>query len=102
MELEHMVRTRDPETSWDAAMSISEEKLSKVDVAILDLLAEKPRTDEELFVVYVTRGYTLVTPQRIRTARAHLVRANKVRDTNTTRKSRLGRKSTVWETVTNN
>lgn len=100
MTRKYWVRSRDPETSWDAG-GIDEEKVSLVSNAILALLSEKPRTDEELFKAYTTRGYPLVTPQRIRSARSQLVRMQKVRSTDTYRPTVLGYKSTVWEAINN-
>jgi hypothetical protein len=72
-----------------------------VQAAITEILLEKPRTDEEIFKAYITRGYPLVTPQRVRSARSQLVRLHKVRTTDTYRPTVLGYKSTVWEAVNN-
>lgn len=92
------VRTRDPRTSWDVA-PIDDDELTALKRAILALLAERPRTDSALIIGYAAAGHPFRTPQRIRTARAELVRKARVRDSGRDAPSPYGNRSTVWEIV---
>lgn len=92
------VRTRDPQASWDVA-PIAAVELTALKRAILALLQERPRTDSALIIGYAAAGHPFRTPQRIRTARAELVREARVRDSGRDAPSPYGNRSTVWEVV---
>lgn len=70
-DLEHAVRDRDPESSWEAA-AISRRDAQGVRDHVLAIIRERgPISDEGIYAVYRFEGGTR-TPQRVRTARAHL------------------------------
>lgn len=91
----------DSGTSTDAADLASPAKLGTVKTRVLDLLRERPCTDDELVAEYLARtahpAWPVVTPQRLRTARAALVREGSVRDSGAIGFSDLGNRATVWE-----
>ncbi len=90
----------DTGTSAEAADAATPAKLGTVRAAVLELLREHPSTDEELCARYAARGgprYPTVTDQRLRTARAHLVRDGAVRDTGALAFTSLGNRCTLWE-----
>lgn len=70
--LEQMVRSRDPQTSWDAAASISDDVLNELESFIVSSLRELPMADHELVEHAVWNFKFLVSPQRIRTVRKYL------------------------------
>lgn len=90
-------------TSDDAEGGASPERLGRVRAGILELLREHPGTDEDLAERYQERtshpAWPRVTDQRLRTARAHLVRAGLVRDSGALAFSTLGNRATLWEAV---
>lgn len=70
-QLERRVRSRDPETSWEAA-TIGKEAASEVRDFIVLFLSRRPAsTDDQIFAAYRAAGGRR-TPQRIRTARQEL------------------------------
>ena len=96
------VRSRDPETSWDAAGLQDESKADLVKGVIVTLLKTYgPLTDEELVdhfeaYTFMHAGVPRVTPQNIRTRRKALQTAGQVRDTGRRAPTRAGATATVW------
>jgi predicted phosphoadenosine phosphosulfate sulfurtransferase len=95
-------RATDPETSREAAESISADSVSETQKQILNLLYV-PMTDEQLVVRYLAwverenRGYA--SASGIRTRRAELVKKGLVEDTEERTKLASGRRAIVWRTV---
>ena len=70
-DLDRRVRTRDADTSWDAAR-ITRSGSEDVKARVLGIIRRHgPIHDEGIFAVYRLEGGTR-TPQRVRTARAQL------------------------------
>ncbi|MCU1598542.1 MAG: hypothetical protein JWQ47_2281 [Glaciihabitans sp.] len=70
-DLERRVRSREAETSWQAA-AISTADVKSVRAFVLQLLGRgRPLTDDEIYAVYRDAGGRR-TPQRLRTAREEL------------------------------
>jgi hypothetical protein len=87
-------RASDPETSHDAAQSISD--ISGDQQFILEWLNFLgPCTDEELLNSLPSER----SPSGVRTRRSELVAMNLVRDSGKRRKTRSGRNAIVWEAV---
>lgn len=96
------VRANDPNTSWEAASAQTPERVSRTKKAILLLLADGPRTDDELSAAYsrlstVEQDYKPVTPQAIRTSRHALEQAGLVTANPEPGRSMYGNPSTRWE-----
>jgi hypothetical protein len=70
-DLERRVRSREAETSWEAAAISAEAAGSVRDFVLHALALGKPLTDDEIFAMYRAAGGTR-TPQRVRTAREEL------------------------------
>ena len=71
--LERHVRSRDPETSWEAAQQISGHEWPDLLRQVLSIVADiGPATDDEIYREYIDREYPWRTPQRLRTARHDL------------------------------
>lgn len=91
----------DPGTSSTADLIANPEVLGWVKTAVLRILRQCPRTDDELVREYAARGphpyYPLVTAQRIRSARAQLVRDGLVVAAPMLGHSDLGNPAQVWE-----
>lgn len=100
------LRTRsmalDTDTSSDAAEVITRADMNRVRAAITVILSESgPLIDEQIIERYEARAgdhpsVPWVTPQRIRTARAELVRAGQVRDAEMMAFSSLGNRASAW------
>jgi hypothetical protein len=70
-DLERRVRSREAETSWQAA-TISAADVKSVRAFVLQLLGRgRPLTDDEIYAAYRDAGGRR-TPQRLRTAREEL------------------------------
>lgn len=109
--LERHVRSRDPETSWDAA-TIDADKwtalLANVYAIVRDI---GPATHDEIAAEYEQRGHPRVTPQRIRTACHDLVIGGArdfgrtrqfdpaIRRSEQTGKTAFGRRTQKWEAI---
>lgn len=91
----------DAGTSSSAADRASSSTIGLVKAGILEILATRPCTDDEIHDAYMARTahprFPVVTPQRLRTARVALVRAGLVRDSGQIAYSRLGNPATAWE-----
>lgn len=108
MNTKAMSHTHDPETSTIAARKVSQRRSARVRRAIVHLLAEKPRTDDELVAAYRSRAETERWPllpvmhevKRRRSdmhTRFHVVKPSTDDYGNkTTRPSTEGNPSTVW------
>jgi hypothetical protein len=71
-DLERAVRSRDPESSWEAAR-ITRSQSDTIKAFIREHLRKHgPQTDDQIFADYQLAGGNR-TPQRLRTARAALV-----------------------------
>ena len=106
------MRSRDPETSWDAAL-IAAEKWTALQSAVFDIIHEHgPVSHDEIVALYAERAdLPPVTPQRIRTACRSLVLGGAsdfgrvrefppvVRRAEETGKSRFGRRTQKWEAI---
>ena len=92
----------DTGTSTRADAVASKATRERVRAVITTILREHgAMTDEEIGEEYAKRAGShplvpVVTPQRIRTARASLVRDGLVRDSHALGFSRLGNRATVW------
>ena len=95
---EPVARRTDPDTSWDAARSTDDVKMTKVRQGIYDLLTEfGPMTDEEIWRGLIYRQLDSYTsPSGARTRRSELVAARKVRDTGLTKRGKTNRKMILW------
>lgn len=89
-----IARNTDPETSHEAAISVSGIRVSQQH--ILDALRSYgPATDEEIF----PRLPVPISPSGARTRRAELVAMGLVRDSGARRTTATGRKTIVWRAV---
>ena len=97
------VRSRDPGTSWDAALAQSGGGRRLLQGQILSLLTLRECGDEELVERVATRRRRQqmppVTPQNVRSRRHELRLQGLVRDTGRTVPTRAGRRATVWAAV---
>lgn len=93
-------RITDPATSFDAAMSIKTENISKTMKGILEILGNGPRHDEALEQTYnalsINKIYPYASPSGIRSRRSELVELGLVEDSGERVKTRSGRSSIVW------
>lgn len=101
-------RTSDPETSHEAAASISRKALSDGQRTILNLLRKfGPMTDEEILEELAEMGWR---NQKVRTASSARTRRKEItqddihkdrpiKDSGERRKTRSGRNAIVWEAV---
>jgi hypothetical protein len=88
-------RTTDPETSHEAAMSVT--NITPLKQEILQRLMT-PMTDTDLYQLLTTSSRLIVTESGVRSRRAELVQAGLVRDTGERVKLATGRKAIVWGT----
>jgi|TARA_B100002052_G_scaffold233018_1_gene216003 hypothetical protein len=88
-------------TSSTADLIANPEVLGWVKTAVLRILRQCPRTDDEIIREYNARVphpyFPQVTPQRIRTARAQLVRDGLVVEAPMLGHSDLGNPAAIWE-----
>jgi hypothetical protein len=85
---------QDPETSFAAARSIDDKKLSGTQKLVLWALKQGPAIDEEL--VGRVHQHTRISPQSIRSRRAELVRRGLVVDSGKRRLTQFQREAVVW------
>jgi hypothetical protein len=88
-------RTTDPETSHEAAMSVT--NITPLKQEILQRLMT-PMTDTDLYQLLTISSRLIVTESGVRSRRAELVQAGLVRDTGERVKLATGRRAIVWET----
>jgi hypothetical protein len=88
-------RTTDPETSHEAAMSVT--NITPLKQEILQRLMT-PMTDTDLYQLLTISSRLIVTESGVRSRRAELVQAGLVRDTGERVKLATGRKAIVWGT----
>ena len=88
-------RTTDPETSHEAAMSVT--NITPLKYEILQRLMT-PMTDTDLYQLLTTNSRLIVTESGVRSRRAELVQAGLVRDTGERIKLATGRRAIVWGT----
>ena len=86
-------RRTDPGTSHEAAASVGD--LTQAQQAILEIIAERPRTDEEVYAVVVARGLR-ISVSGTRTRRRELVDAGLVEDSGQVKLTGVGRRTIVW------
>jgi hypothetical protein len=102
-DIRHLSHRTDPETSSTAALQLDAQGRASLKEALIDLLAEKPRTDDELAAVYRHRaevnGWPLILDlHSVARRRSELVHKHDVvRDSGDRRLSNMGRKAVVWE-----
>ena len=94
--LERRVRSTDPDTSWEAAASITPAALSDLQKWVLATLTAKAMTDGELVDASLHAG-RYATPQRIRTARKELTDAGRVEWSGLCSLTTYSRKTQIWE-----
>jgi hypothetical protein len=88
-------RTTDPETSHEAAESVT--NITPLKQEILQRLMT-PMTDADLIEVIRTSSRLIVTESGVRSRRAELVQAGLVKDTGARVKLATGRNAIVWTT----
>jgi len=88
-------RTTDPETSHEAAMSVT--NITPLKYEILQRLMT-PMTDTDLYQLLTTNSRLMVTESGVRSRRSELVQAGLVRDTGERVKLATGRRAIVWGT----
>lgn len=89
-------RATDPNTSHEAAESISNEAVEASEKFVLETLrACGPITDEDVFDLAVIAGHRW-SPSRLRTARAQLVRKGLVSATEFYARTTFGRRAIRW------
>lgn len=93
--LERMVRSNDPDTSWEAAASIAADALTDLQNWILTTLTAKAMTDGELVDACLHSGRR-ATPQRVRTARKELVIQGRVEWTGSYSLTQYQRRTQTW------
>ena len=93
--VERMVRSRDADTSWEAAASISPDVLNELESFVMVSLRELPQADHELVASAHWGGFR-VTPQRIRTVRKYLELAGFVEASGLFHLTPSGRRAQVW------
>ncbi|TFD80682.1 hypothetical protein E3T54_02770 [Cryobacterium sp. Sr8] len=93
--LERRVRTNDPDTSWEAAASITVDALTDLQAWILAALTVKSMTDGELVDACLHSGRR-ATPQRVRTARKELVIQGRVEWTGAYLLTQYQRRTQTW------
>lgn len=92
-------RITDPSTSHEAARSLTAERLSETQRAILELLAKHPMADDEIgfrhYAIASGGRWNHASPSGLRSRRAELVQMGLVvrHSTDTTK---FGRKQIVW------
>lgn len=84
-------------TSRAALRKVGASELSALKETVLELLAERPMTDDELHAAYLAAGHPTRTRQRIGTARSELAKAGRVIDTGRKSLSALGNMAKVWD-----
>jgi len=88
-------RTTDPETSHEAAMSVT--NITPLKQEILQRLMT-PMTDTDLYQLLTISSRLIVTESGVRSRRSELVQAGLVRDTGERVKLATGRNAIVWGT----
>ena len=88
-------RTTDPETSHEAAMSVT--NITPLKQEILQRLMT-PMTDTDLYRLLTISSRLIFTESGVRSRRSELVQAGLVRDTGKRVKLATGRNAIVWGT----
>lgn len=102
-DLERLSHTGDPDTSHMAALQLDAQGRQSLKEAIITLLDEKPRTDDELASAYRTRAEVNQWPlirdlHSIARRRSELVHTHGVViDSEKRRPSNMGRSAVVWQ-----
>lgn len=86
-------RTTDPQTSHDAARSVTNIRALK---QVITELLNTPMTDPELLLRIRYRYSMLVTESGVRSRRSELVKAGQVKDTGARKQTSSGRLAIVW------
>lgn len=90
-------RRSDPETSHEAAASLTQDKMTRLRLLVLDTIQRYgPMHDTDLVEIMRSRFGDHYSQSGIRTRRSELVAMGKVKDTGERRKLRSGRRSIVW------
>lgn len=86
-------RRTDPQTSHEAAASVGD--LTAAQEAVYALIAERPRSDEQVYALLVSRQYP-ISPSGARTRRSELVDMGRVEDSGKHYLTGSGRKTIIW------
>ncbi len=90
-------RPSDPQTSHDAAGTVTADTVTRTQELILEALrAHGPMTDEHLFMRLADAKGEPVSVSGVRTRRSELVTAGQIVDTGHRRPTRTGRSAIVW------
>ena len=89
-------RAGDPDTSHQAAASITERTITEMHRHIVRILQMGPATDERIADRYLAQ-YGLTSPSGLRTRRHELVEMGRVEWTGDTAKLTTGRQGRVWK-----
>lgn len=92
-------RSTDPETSHEAAASISAEHIRMSQKAVLGLLQTFGSMTHEQMVTRRYGAHPIQSPSGIRTRCRELVRMGLIRDSGARQMLATGRKAIVWEVV---
>ena len=92
-----VARATDPQTSWDAARSITNLNTKQARIYQI-LLTIGPATDEQVSHRYLTQ-YGYISPSGCRTRRSELCRRGLVEDSGGRSRLPSGRKSIEWQVV---
>lgn len=99
-EPEAVARRSDPETSWEAARSVTHIRESQQEILDLFRFRGTGMTDEEVALLYhdvvCKSGPRCQSPSGLRTRRAELVAQGLLRDTGDRRRGSTGRRMIVW------
>lgn len=94
-----LARRTDPETSHEAAKSVSEESITETQRAIIKLLGTTPMNDDQLFQMYfqgAEQGYWKhASMSGVRSRRSELVKRGIVKNVGRTKTS-FGRAAIIW------
>lgn len=93
-----VARRTDPETSWEAARSVTGIRESQAEVLRL-FKSTGAMTDEEMVSRYEFVDARSQSPSGLRTRRSELVKAGLLRWTGETRIGSTGRKMRIWAAV---
>ena|SRR5690606_17126996 len=103
MDIAHLSHRSDPETSVLASAKLDPHQMTTLKDALIDLLAERPRTADEITFAYFHRAETEQWPlfedrHNVKRRLSELVHKHGVaRDSGERRLSARGRKSVVWK-----
>ncbi len=90
-------RASDPDTSHDAADSVSKPRKGELQETIRMLLGRRPMTDEEIYEILTGPEFgMMLTPSGTRTRRSELVNLGRVQYSGVKTRISSGRQARVW------